>query len=86
MRAASLVVYQSPGPTDDLVTFRVVSTLTDDVAHLAALAGERAVEGIKGYGLVPAVQVGGVPDFDADRVADLIPHLAAGLPNLERRT
>jgi len=77
--AARLAVHQPLLIGADVVVFRVVVAIADDIVHLSGLAGERAIEGIKGYGLNVALDLTGTPSLDFAQVAQALPHLAAGL-------
>ena len=75
--AARMVVHQPVQPDGDVVQFRVVGAISDDMTHLAGLAVERLVEGIKGYGVEIALDLTGLPALNFAQVAEAIPHLAS---------
>jgi len=77
--AARLSVHQPIEAGKDVVIFRVEAAMSDDIAHLTGLAGERSVEGIKGYIVAPGFDLATVPTLDFAQVALAIPHLAANL-------
>ena len=77
--AARLEVNQPIKPDKDTVILRIVASMTDDITHLIGLAGERRVEGLKGYRLGFAFELGGLPAMDFTKLAEAIPHLAAGI-------
>jgi hypothetical protein len=79
IESARLAVHQPIEPDTDVVFMRVVVAITDDITHLTGLAGDRPVEGLKGYHLDLGFELKKLPELDYSKVAEAIPHLATGI-------
>jgi hypothetical protein len=77
VESARLIVNQPVEAGKDRVHFRAVEMLADDMIHLAGLAGDQAVEGIKGFSIAIDANMETTPQIDFASVAEAIPHLAS---------
>jgi hypothetical protein len=82
---AVMVVHQTPEPDHDVVHFRLVNLLSDDIKALEQLAATRGeIAGLTGYTLRPACDPGWYGSLESARISEAIVRLADGLER-ERR-
>jgi hypothetical protein len=83
-QAARIAVHQPPESGKDIVMFRIVASLSEEIGHIERLAESRDVAGMKGYRLTPACSVEGYPDVDLGALADFVNLLLEDLLENER--
>jgi len=77
--SARVVVHQKPEQDKDVVLFRIVAPLAEEIGYIERLAETGEVEGLKGYRLTPACATDDYPEMDASRFSAFLHRLVADL-------